>query len=554
MIATRMNHKLPSRLLLAAALATALPAPPLSAQPSTRSDTGDVRLPSLGESAGDDFAVGTERRLGEQIMAEVRRDPAYIDDALLLDHLQSMWLPLVAAARARGNISADLESAFAWEAFLVRDRSINAFALPGGYVGVHLGLMAATGTRDELASVLAHELSHVTQRHIARSIANSSRQSLVGMAALLLGVLAASRASSADATQAVIVGSQAAVVQGQLNFSRDMEREADRIGWGVHQSAGFAPQGMAAMFERLENAYRLTDSGAFPYLRSHPLTVDRIGEARARLDATPAGTARAPLRPTLDHQLMQARARVLMDPAVQSLRRWQAIDAGALTGGERLAALYASALASLELRDVARAQTTLDAALTLMPKDTAKDSENAHAAFALGALQAQVWQASGQAPRALAWFDAQRSPATGPAARPLMLLRAQAAIDVARAGSAGPVSASLRNSTEALQTWVAEHKIDATAWSLLAQGADLLGLKLRSMRADGEAAAARGDLVGAIDRLRAAQRQARSGSGGAPDFIEVSIIDARLRDLTLLRRAQLAEARGDKNPDRERER
>ena len=545
-----MKHKLPPRLLLAAALASALPSPPLLAQPSTRSESGDVRLPSLGESSGDDFPVGTERRLGEQIMGEVRRDPAYIDDALLLDHIESMWLPLVAAARARGNISADLDAAFTWEAFLVRDRSINAFALPGGYVGIHLGLMAATGTRDELASVLAHELSHVTQRHIARSIASSSRQSLVGMAALLLGVLAASRAGSGDATQAVIVGSQAAVAQGQLNFSRDMEREADRIGWGVHQGAGFAPQGMAAMFERLENAYRLTDSGNFPYLRSHPLTVDRIGEARARIDATPAGATRSPLRPTLDHQVMQARARVLMDPAVQSLRRWQAVDTGAQSGSERLAALYASALASLELREVSRAQTTLDAALPLLPKDAAKDGDTARGVLALGALQAQVWQASGQAARALAWFEAQRSPGSGPAARPLMLLRAQAAIDAARAGGVGPVNASLRNSTEALQTWVAEHKIDATAWSLLAQGADLLGLKLRSMRADGEAAAARGDLVGAIDRLRAAQRQARSGSSGAPDFIEVSIIDARLRDLTAQRRAQLAEARGEKNPDR----
>jgi beta-barrel assembly-enhancing protease len=551
-----MNTKLPSLLLLAAALATAFPAPPLQAQPSTRGETSDVRLPSLGESAGDDFSVGTERRLGEQIMAEVRRDPAYLDDPLLLDHLQSMWLPLVAAARGRGNVSADLESAFAWEAFLVRDRSINAFALPGGYVGVHLGLMAATATRDELASVLAHELSHVTQRHIARSIANSSRQSLVGMAALLLGVLAASRASSSDATQAVIVGSQAAVVQGQLNFSRDMEREADRIGWGVHQGAGFAPQGMAAMFERLENAYRLTDSGAFPYLRSHPLTVDRIGEARARLEATPAIASRAPLRPTLDHQLMQARARVLMDTNVQALRRWQAMEGGALSGGERLAALYASALSSLELRQPARAQAALDAAAILAPKE----GDNPRAMFALGALQAQAWQASGQAPRALAWFEAQRSPAggpAGPASRPLMLLRAQAAIDVARAGeagAAGAANASLRSSTETLQTWVAEHKIDASAWSLLAQGADVLGLKLRSMRADGEAAAARGDLVGAIDRLRAAQRQARSGGAGTPDFIEVSIIDARLRDLTALRRAQLAEARGEKNQDRERER
>ncbi len=557
-----MKHKLSSRLLLAAALATALPAPPLSAQPSTRGEKGgDVRLPSLGESAGDDFSVGSERRLGEQIMAEVRRDPAYLDDPLLLDHLQSMWLPLVAAARARGNISPDLDAAFTWEIFLVRDRAINAFALPGGYSGVHLGLIAVTATRDELASVLAHELSHITQRHIARSIASSSRQSLVGMAALLLGVLAASRSGSADATQAVIVGSQAAVVQGQLNFSRDMEREADRIGFGVHQGAGFAPQGMAAMFERLENAYRLTDSGSFPYLRSHPLTVDRIGEARSRLDAVPA--ARAPLRPTLDHQLMQARARVLMDTGVQSLRRWQAIDAGAQSGSERLASLYGSALASLELREPARAQAALDAAAVLLPKESA----NAPAAFALGSLQAQVWQASGQAARALAWFDAQRAPASGPAARPLMLLRAQAAIDVARAGNAGASGtsggtavppASLRNSTEALQTWVAEHKIDATAWSLLAQGADLLGLKLRSMRADGEAAAARGDLVGAIDRLRAAQRQARGGnpggSTGAPDFIEVSIIDARLRNLIAMRRAQLVEALGERNADREQER
>ena len=113
----------------------------------------------------------------------------------------------------------------------MRDRSVNAFALPGGYVGVHLGLIAMTGTRDELASVLAHELSHVTQRHIARGIANSKRQSLIGLAAMILGVLAASRAGSADGANAAIVGGQAAAIQGQLNFSRDMEREADRIGF-----------------------------------------------------------------------------------------------------------------------------------------------------------------------------------------------------------------------------------------------------------------------------------------------------------------------------------
>jgi predicted Zn-dependent protease len=520
--------------MLAAALASAVPAP-LVAQSAPA-----VRLPSLGDAGGEDFGVGTERRLGEQIMREVRRDPAYFDDPLLLEYLQSLWSPLLAAARARGNIGADIDGAFAWQAFLVRDRSVNAFALPGGYVGVHLGLMAATGSRDELASVLAHELSHVTQRHIARSIANASRQSLVGMAALLLGVLAASRANSTDATQAVIVGSQAAMAQGQLNFSRDMEREADRIGWGVFQDSGFAPAGMAAMFERLETASRLTDSGAYPYLRSHPLTIDRIGEARSRVEASSA--AAAPVHAPLMHALMQARARVLMDPAVQSLRRAQALDSAGGPGRERVAALYGSALASLELRDPARAQSALDAALPLLRGAAAGADDEARTRGAFTLAQAQIALAQSQPERALALLDAA---APAGAARGWLFARAQAALAVARSGNTPP---ALRQSLEALQTWVAESRGDASAWQWLAQCAERLGLKLRALRAEGEAQAAGGDLAGAIDRLRAAQRQARSGP--APDFIEASIIDSRLRELTAQRRAELAELRGGAREER----
>jgi len=257
---------------LGAALCAALMLlpPPLLAQSS---------LPALGDSAGEDFGVGTERRVGDQVMREIRRDPDYLDDPVLLEYLQSIWVPLLAAARANGNITADIDSRYAWEAFLVRDRSVNAFALPGGYVGVHLGLIAMTGSRDELASVLAHEMTHVTQRHIARSITNSKRQSLLSLAAMILGVIAAGRANSADGMSAVVAGSQAAAIQGQLNFSRDMEREADRIGFQVMTGAGFAPGGMAAMFEKLDHASHLNDSGSYPYLRSHPLTSERIGEA-----------------------------------------------------------------------------------------------------------------------------------------------------------------------------------------------------------------------------------------------------------------------------------
>ena len=228
-------------------------------------------------------------------MREIRVDPDYIDDPLLLEYLQSVWQPLVAASRSLGNITADIDQRFAWQPFLVRDPSVNAFALPGGYVGVHLGLIAITATRDELASVLAHEMSHVSQRHIARSISGDSKRSLVGLAALVLGMLAASRSNNPDAMNAVVAGTQAATIQGQLNFSRDIEREADRVGFQVMTAAGFAPGGMAAMFEKMDTSTRLNDFGGFPYLRSHPLTVERIGEARARagIAAPPAARQRA---------------------------------------------------------------------------------------------------------------------------------------------------------------------------------------------------------------------------------------------------------------------
>jgi len=494
-----------------------------------------VRLPSLGESVSDDVGIGAERKLGDQIMRDIRRDPDYIDDPQLLEYLQSLWSPLLASARRRGDIGADIDAAFAWEAFLVRDRSVNAFALPGGYVGVHLGLIGITNSADELASVLAHEMSHVTQRHIARSIVSSQRQSLVGMAAMIAGMIAASRSNNADVGRAAVVSGQAAMVQGQLNFSRDMEREADRIGWGVFSGAGFAPEGVAQIFEKLEHANRLNDSGAYPYLRSHPLTSERIGEARARIDAAPrrAG-ARAG---SLEHALMQARARVLMDPSVQALRRQQASDvAPAGAAHERLGALYASALASLVLREPARAQAPLEAALAIARTSPRGDPR---AQRTLRLLQAQWLISRGEPARAVALLDAEADERT----RPTMLLRAQASLEAARANPSA--RDDLRRQTEGLQTWVAEHRDDALAWSQLAQGAEQLGLRLRALRADAESRAAIGDLSGAIDRLRAAQRLVRSG-GAAPDFIEASIIDARARELENLRRQLTAELRDAK--------
>ena len=506
----------------------ALPAAPVA--------QAQVRLPSLGETASSDLSVGAERRLGEQIMREARRDPLYFDDPVLLEYVQSIWQPLVAAARQVGNIDAETEHSFAWEAFLVRDRSVNAFALPGGYVGMHLGLISITTTADQLASVLAHELTHVTQRHIARSIAPQQQASLMAIAGLLLGIIAASRANNADIANAAMMGSQGAAVQTQLNFSRDMEREADRVGYGLLSTAGYSPAGMAAMFERMDLATRLNDSGGFPYLRSHPLTVDRISEARNR---TLLGGGTAP-QPTVVHSMMQMRARVLMDDNAQALQRLNGNTSSALLA-DRIGALYGGALAASLLRDHERAQRQVAQALQLV--SSAQPSEP-QADRLLRLLQAQVLLARGDAAGALQSLDTLANSTGGPAhgGRPGLLLRGQAALALRRSDTSA-AAVPLRTSTEALQTWLAENANDAAAWELLSGTSDALALQLRAMRAGAEARAVVGDLNGAIDRLRSAQ--AASKTPAAQDFIEASVIDARLRQLTAQRRQLALEARGE---------
>ena len=166
-------------------------------------------LPTLGD--GSDLTSSEERRLGDRIIRELYRDPDYIDDPVIGEYVQGIWQPLMAAARARGELSPELDERFAWEVLLGRDRTVNAFALPGGYLGLHLGLIGVVGTRDELASVMAHELSHVTQRHISRLLTQQSRQTPLLLGAMVLGALAASK--NPGATQALVVGGQALAIQ-----------------------------------------------------------------------------------------------------------------------------------------------------------------------------------------------------------------------------------------------------------------------------------------------------------------------------------------------------
>jgi len=235
---------------------------------------------------------------------------------------------------------------------------------------------------------------------------------------------------------------------------------------------------------------------------------------------------------------MQARARVLMDPGIQAQRRLQATDAvpAGATPQERLGALYGSALASVQLRDWDRAQAAIDQALAVVRNSPHGDNQ---AEQIVSALQGQLLLARGQPAKALALMN----PLADEGSRAGLLLQGQAAV-AATAARAPEAAVTLRKNTEALQTWVALHPDDAGAWSQLAQDAEQLGLPLRAVRAEAESRAAAGDLSGAVDRLRAAQRLARNPAPG--DFIDASIIDARLRSLERQRRQFAAELRGGK--------
>ncbi len=478
------------------------------------------RLPTLGDGA--ELTTSAERRLGDGIARQLYRDPDYLDDPVLVEYVHTQWQALLAAARAQGELSPELDERFAWEVLLGRDRSVNAFALPGGYLGVHLGLIGVTASRDELASVLAHELSHVTQRHIARLMAQQGKQTPLLLGSMILAVLAASK--NPGAAQALAVGGQALAVQNQLNFSRDMEREADRVGFGLMDGAGFAPQGFVAMFDKLQQANRLNDNGSWPYLRSHPLTTQRQADMQARL---PAGSAQA--QPTLEHALLAARARVLSRPGTDVLRQWMAEPQGSgfaeLPAQRRAAALYAAALAASSLNDTQQA-------LGLLPRLQQVVRGDAVAQRQVELLAAELDMARGDARAVL-----RRLPQNG-RTRPEMLLRGQALLQAA--DKAPPPDALRAAQIEDLQTWLALHPRDAGAWLQLAQLWQAQGQALRAVRAEAEAHAARYDYAAAVDRFKAGQDLARRSTTAA-DHVEASIIDTRLRAVESLLREQAAE-------------
>ena len=319
-------------------LALALPAWPGLAQP--------IGLPSMGAASSDDLSPALERQLGEAIMAQGRRDPTYIDDSEIAQYLTGMGRKL--AAYAPGG-APDID------VFPVRDPEINAFAMPGGFVGVNSGLVVSSDNESELAAVLGHEIGHVVQRHIARGMTQQSQNGAVMLASLAGALLAALAGGGGNLAMGVAAFGQAAAINRQLGFSRDAEREADRTGLQMLSKAGYDPGGMSRMFGRLMNASRLNEgAGGGSWASTHPLSIDRMSDVQNRIrDLPPSQYVDSD-----DFWYIRAKLRVIQGRDALSLRTAQQQlqdEVRALSGVRRSAALYGLALYFLQRNDDAQA-------------------------------------------------------------------------------------------------------------------------------------------------------------------------------------------------------
>lgn len=481
-------------------------------------------LPVLGDSARGDLSPVLERKLGEEIMSDIRRDRDFLDDAPILEYLNTFGSALVAAhPGARGETNAD------YYFFAVRDGQLNAFALPGGFIAVHSALLLAAQSESELASVLGHEIGHVAQRHIARMIGQQKQDALIPLAAMVLAALAAR--GSSDAAMGVMAGGQGLAIQRQLNFSRDAEREADRVGFQIMAQGGYDTSGMVAFFGRMQAASRNYSDLMPAYLRSHPLTSERISDIQARI-------REVPYRQRIDNlefYLVRARARVLQDGSTQGL----AESLAAFESQQKLqnrqqqaGAQYGLAFLALKKGQLAQAQAFLDKARTTMRRtegtfSTGQAASDGAAVFAALALEIKL--APGQtAPIKLQGLkEAEQAHQQFPLVRGLARQYADAMI----------INGKPEEATRFLREQTLQYREESKLQELLAKAYAAQGKQALQHIALAEQYALSGGKQAALDQLVIARK------AGDASFYDMALIDARERELKLQRLEELKEAK-----------
>ncbi|WP_232833223.1 M48 family metalloprotease [Paraburkholderia kururiensis] len=476
------------------------------ANASLRAPTWYQQLPDLGDGSGGSLSPDAERKLGERVMREIRRDPDYVDDWLVTDYLNAVAAKLASAASDQfiGGYRPD------FEVFAVRDGQINAFSMPGGFIGVNTGLIATTQTESELASVIGHEMGHVLQRHIARMLAANERSGYAALAATLFGVLAGVLARSGDLGSAIVLGGQAYAVDNQLRFSRSAEREADRVGFRLLTGAGYDPYGMVTFFERLDRS-AMGDTGVPAYARTHPLTVERIADMEDRARRSPY---RQP-RQSAEYGFVRARVRVMQDrsrsdyaDAVARLRS-EIEDRTAVNVASNW---YGMAYAQLQLELYDAAAASLANARKAFASFEAQEGDTTHSSPSLDVLAVEIASHAGHNDEALKLAAAAQR--AWPASHAAVDARLKALLAAHRFADAQELAASETKAEPGQPAW----------WFYLAQASVGTGDALTQHRALAEKFALEGAWPSAIRQLKEARDLKSVG------YYDLATIDARLHD------------------------
>ena len=479
------NHVRPSRAStkaahgVAAFTALALLMSPVQAQSS---------LPELGDSSGAVVTGQQERKLGQEAMREIRGSGAYLNDPEVNAYLNELGQRILTA-------NPGIRERF--EFFAVADPALNAFAMPGGYIGVNMGLLLLTQSESELAGVLSHEMSHVTQKHYARMMDDQRKNAWMGIAGLAAAVLAA-KSGKGDVAQGALLGSQAALAQNYLNFSRDNEREADRIGFQYLSRAQFDPAAMGTFMERLQRSSSLNDTGIVPgYLRTHPITAERIADAQDRVGKGEFKLAKE----SVDFHYVRALIRSYIGDAPAAVKYFESALAERKYSSEA-ATRYGLAAAVLRERDFARAKrelATLESAGIRHPMIIAMMGQILIQAEEIGPAVAFFERAIVEYPNH--WqlhYDL-----------PEVLLRAK---------QPGNALASLEKS-------LVRKPGDVQLLDLAARACADAGMKMKQHRFLGELYAQQANLPGALDQFELASK---AGDG---DYYEASYVEARVREM-----------------------
>ena len=447
-------------------------------------------LPDLGESSRAELSPQMERKIGESIMNQIRlREPSYVDDPEVNDYLAQLGRRLVEA-------SANPTGEFHF--FAIRDNTVNAFAMFGGYIGVNTGTVLTAQSESELAGVLAHEIAHVTQDHLARQIAKEKQNTIPSLIAMAIGVLAAR--SNTSVAAGAITSAQAGMIQAQLAYSRDFEREADRVGFQSLEKAGFDVHGMGDFFERLQKAGRLYENNAPVYFRSHPLTVERLSDMQNRAQNSPYRQVVS----GLDFHLVRAKLRAQAGQPKDVIAEFERSLQEKKYSSEA-AIRYGLAYALLRAHDVAgarRASVPLSALQGESP--------------ILAGLAASIREQSGDFAGAHELY------------RQALLRFPQAKSLVYGYADSLYAARSYQQALAFLEGQLVRNQSDFRLFGLQAKTYAALGKRVLQRRSQAEYYLLQGQLGPAIEQLQFAQKETDG------DFYELSAVDARLRELRKL--------------------